>query len=45
MDELLQELAVTATDYAGRDGFDGSKLMDLDRDGIRWRLDPRRHGR
>lgn len=86
MDELLQDLTVTATDYAGREGFDehflgrqvpmpglagaetvllpythfsvlmrldkrlaaitrvgidGSKLMDLDRAGIPWRLDPR----
>ncbi|TSE15753.1 DNA/RNA non-specific endonuclease [Arthrobacter sp. KBS0703] len=86
MDELLQNLAVTAKDYAGRRGFDedflgqtlplprlagvatvllpythfsvlmrldkrlaavtgvgidGSTLMDLDRAGISWKLDPR----
>jgi DNA/RNA endonuclease G (NUC1) len=86
MDELLQDLTVTADDYAGRTGFDanflgqpvplpglagvetvllpythfsvlmrldkrlaavtgvgidGSRLMDLDRAGIAWRLDPR----
>lgn len=86
MDELLQDLTVTANDYAGREGFDekflgvsvplpglagvetvllpythfsvlmrldkrlaavtgvgidGEKLIDLDRAGIVWRLDPR----
>jgi DNA/RNA endonuclease G (NUC1) len=86
MDELLQDLTVTANDYTGRDGFDenflgqpvplpalagaetvllpythfsvlmrldkrlaavtgvgidGEKLIDLDRAGISWKLDPR----